>query len=151
MARPAATMHSHAMLTVEKTGGGRCGGVRYRATGTPEFQGLCHCRDCQRLCGGGHVGFLCFASDVVAIEGETLVRRGGGSGRAERHYCPACLSQLFGTSEIMPGKTNIYAGSLDDPAQFTPQFAIFVRSRPPWDSSSRGLPSFETLPPPLSS
>jgi hypothetical protein len=136
------------MLTVGMTGACRCGAVRYRATGAPEFQGLCHCRDCQRLSGSGHVGFICFPSDAVAIEGEMLVRRGiGGSGRAARHYCPACLSQLFGYSEIMPGKTNIYAGSLDDPAQFTPQFAIFVRDRPPWDLSSSGLQCFETLPP----
>jgi hypothetical protein len=145
MACTAPTMHSHAMLT----GGCRCGAVRYRASGTPESQGLCHCRDCQRLSGSGHVGFICLPSEAVTIEGETLVRAGmGGSGRtAERHYCPTCLSQLFGTSEIMPGKTNIYAGSLDDPAQFTPQFAIFVRSRPPWDRSSAGLQCFETLPP----
>ena len=147
MARTAATMHSHAMLTAEMTGGCRCGAVRYRATGTPEFQGLCHCRDCQRLGGGGHVGFICFPSDAVTIEGETLARRGiGGSGRASRHYCPTCLSQLYGLSEIMPDRTNIYAGSLDDLAQFTPQFAIFVRSRPPWDDSSRDLVCYETLP-----
>jgi len=136
-------MHSRVMLT----GGCRCGAVRYRATGAPEFQGLCHCRDCQRLSGGGHVGFICFPRDAVAIDSEILARTGiGGSGRGERHYCPSCLSQLFGASEIMPGKINIYAGSLDEPARFEPQFAIFVRSRPPWDDSSRNLPSFETLP-----
>ena len=147
MARTMATMHSHAMLTARMTGGCRCGAVRYRATGAPDFQGLCHCRDCQRLSGGGHVGFICFPSEAMAIEGETLARQGiGGSGRGARHYCPACLSQLFGTSEIMPGKTNIYAGTLDDLAQFTPQFAIFVRSRPPWDGSSRDLVCYEALP-----
>ena len=137
-------MHSHVMFT----GGCLCGAVRYSAIGTPEFQSLCHCRDCQRLGGGGHVGFICFPSEAVAIEGETLAHKGvGGSGLpADRHYCPTCLSQLFGLSEIIPGKTNIYAGSLDDSTQFQPTFAIFVRSRPPWDTSSAGLQCFETLP-----
>jgi hypothetical protein len=118
------------------TGGCLCGAVRYSATGTPEFQGLCH------------VGFICFPCDAVKIEGETLAHKGvGGSGLpADRHYCPTCLSPLFGMSEIIPGKTNIYAGSLDDSAQFVPTFAIFVRSRPPWDQSSAGLQCFETLP-----
>ena len=51
----------------------------------------------------------------------------------------------------MPGKTNIYAGSLDDNAQFKPSFAIFVRSRPPWDTSSAGLQCYETLPSDVSS
>ena len=95
------------------TGGCLCRAVRYRAAGTPEFQGLCHCCDCQRLSGSGQP--------------------------ADRHYCPSCLSQLFGFSDIMPSKTNVYAGSLDDNTRFKPTFAIFVRSRPPWDKSSAGL------------
>jgi hypothetical protein len=130
------------------TGGCLCGAIRYRATGTPEFQGLCHCRDCQKLSGGGHTGFICFPKEAVAIEGEVLVHQGrGGSGRpADRIYCPSCYSPLFGTSELMPGKINIYAGSLDDPGQFKPQVAIFTRSRQPWDDGSRNLKCYETLP-----
>jgi hypothetical protein len=135
-------------VTGEMTGGCLCGAVRYRAAGTPDFQGLCHCRDCQRLSGGGHVGFMCFPTGRVTIEGQTLAHKGvGGSGQpADRHYCPQCLSQLFGFTDVLPGKTNIYAGSLDDNSQFEPTFAIFVRSRPPWDRSSQSLQCFETLP-----
>ena len=46
----------------------------------------------------------------------------------------------------MPGLINIYAGSLDDTSQFKPQMAIFTRSRPAWDDSSRNLQCFETVP-----
>ena len=46
----------------------------------------------------------------------------------------------------MPGLVNIYAGSLDDTAQFKPQMAIFTRSRPAWDDSSRNLTCYETVP-----
>jgi len=136
------------MTGTTMTGGCLCGTIRYRATGTPEFQGLCHCRDCQKLSGGGHVGFICFPREAVTIEGEVLAHHGkGGSGRpADRLYCPSCLSPLFGTSELMPGKINIYAGSLDDLGQFEPQVAIFTRSRQPWDDGSRNLKCFETLP-----
>jgi hypothetical protein len=131
------------------TGGCLCGAVRYRATGAPGMQGLCHCRNCQKLSGGGRVGFILFPAAAVAIEGETKVTRGpGGSGQpAERHFCPTCCSALFGTSEMMPGKINIYAGSLDDLGQFKPAFAIFTRSRQPWDILPAELPAFETLPP----
>jgi len=137
------------MTTITLTGGCVCGAVRYRATGTPEMQGLCHCRNCQRLGGGGHVGFLCFPLEAVIVEGETRETRGpGGSGQpAERHFCPTCCSALFGLSEMMPGKINIYAGSLDDPGQFKPAFAIFTRSRRPWDLLPADIAAYETLPP----
>jgi hypothetical protein len=144
MARTAPPMHSHAMLT----GRCRCGAVRYRATGTPEFQGLCHCRDCQRLSGGGHVGFICFPEGAVTIEGATRsYGLTGSSGRtATRYSCPTCHSGVFGRADVMPGQINLYAGSLDDTSQFKPQIAIFARSRPAWDMSSQELTCFETVP-----
>jgi hypothetical protein len=46
----------------------------------------------------------------------------------------------------MAGQINLYAGSLDEPARFKPQIAIFVGERPPWDNVSRGLQCFETVP-----
>jgi hypothetical protein len=116
--------------------------------GEPLMQGLCHCRNCQRTSGGGHVGFLCFPASAVKIEGKTRsYTRSGGSGRpASRHACPVCLSVVYGTAEVMPGQINFYAGSLDRPALFKPQIAIFVRERPPWDDASRNLQCFETVP-----
>jgi hypothetical protein len=131
------------------TGGCLCGALRYRAEGEPKSQGLCHCRNCQRLSGGGHVGWLCFPESAVTIEGATLAyATTGGSGRtATRYSCPACGSIVYGRSEAMPGLANLYAGSLDDTAQFKPQMAIFTCSRPAWDQSSRDLACFETLPP----
>jgi hypothetical protein len=47
----------------------------------------------------------------------------------------------------MSGQINLYAGSLDDTSQFQPRIAIFTRSRPAWDMSSRQLRCFETVPP----
>ena len=130
------------------TGGCLCGALRYRAEGEPLFQGLCHCRNCQRTSGGGHVGFVCFAEDAVAVDGETRSYAStGGSGRtATRFSCPTCLSIVYGTAEVMPGLINIYAGSLDDTSQFKPHVAIFTRSLPVWDDSSRGLVCYETVP-----
>lgn len=131
------------------TGGCLCGAVRYWTAAAPELQGLCHCRSCQRLSGGGHVGFLCFPREAVTVEGGVKVYAStGGSGLpAERHFCSICCGALFGFSEVIPGKINIYAGSLDDPSRFAPQLAIFTASRAPWDRGSIGLPSFATLPP----
>ena len=131
-----------------RAGGCLCGALRWRAEGEPLLQGLCHCRNCQRLSGGGHVGFICFPEEAANVEGETRSYGvTGGSGRlATRYSCPTCHAIVFGRSEVIPGKINFYAGSLDDASLFEPTMAIFVRTRPPWDDSSRGLACYDTLP-----
>jgi hypothetical protein len=130
------------------TGRCACGALSYRAEGEPVVQGFCHCKSCQRTSGGGHVGFLTFAEDAVTIEGERRpYMRPGGSGRnASRFACPVCHSVVYGTAEVMPGKVNLYAGSLDDSSCFKPTMAIFVAERPPWDDVSRDLTCFATVP-----
>jgi hypothetical protein len=84
----------------------------------------------------------------VAVEGATRSYSvTGGSGRtATRYFCPTCHSGVFGQAEVMAGQINLYAGSLDDTAQFRPQIAIFTRSRPAWDTSSQELTCHETVP-----
>jgi hypothetical protein len=126
-----------------------CGALRFRAEGQPVAQGLCHCRDCQRLAGASHVGFMAFPESAVSIEGETRsYSRTGSSGKtATRYGCVGCGGVIFGRAEVVPGIVNLYAGALDDTAQFKPEFAIFVRSRPSWDTSSTRLLCFETLSP----
>jgi hypothetical protein len=133
---------------IERTGGCVCGALRWRATGEPMLQGLCHCRSCQRISGSGHVGWIAFPQASVTVTGTTRsASRIGGSGRtATRFSCPACLAVIYGTAEVMPGMINLYAGSLDDPAQFQPTIAVFVGERPPWDDTSRGLICYDTVP-----
>ncbi|MFI4999871.1 MAG: GFA family protein [Reyranellales bacterium] len=125
-----------------------CGALRYEAHGKPLMQGFCHCRNCQRISGSGHVGFICLSESAVTVRGETQSYGavGGSGATATRYSCPTCHSTVFGRAEVMPGMINLYAGSLDDPSLFKPQVAIFVRSRPAWDDVSRGLPCYETAP-----
>jgi len=134
------------------TGGCQCGALRYRAEGEARLQGLCHGRNCQRLSGGGHVGWLCFPETTVTVEGKThsYATTGGSGSTATRFSCPTCRSIVYGTAEVMSGLINIYAGSLDDTSKFKPTMAIFTRSRPAWDDSSRNLQCFETVPQPPS-
>lgn len=130
------------------TGACACGALRWSAEGEPLTQGLCHCRTCQRISGSGHVGWITFPERAVTITGATrAIRRTGGSGRtAMRFSCPTCNSNVYGTAEVISGRINLYAGSLDDPSQFKPTIAIFVSERPAWDDVSRELKCFETVP-----
>lgn len=55
----------------------------------PLFQGLCHCRNRQRISGAGHVGFICFAEDAVTVVGETRSYAATGGSGAIAHAIPA--------------------------------------------------------------
>jgi hypothetical protein len=131
------------------TGGCLCARVRYEAAGNPLFAVLCHCRDCQRASGTGHVPVMGMPGSSFTVRGETksyTVRH--TSGRSSiRHFCPTCGSLLFGTSEVAPDAVSIYVGTLDEPSVFQPKAVLFKRDRYGWDVTAGVLSEFETMPP----
>jgi hypothetical protein len=131
------------------TGGCLCGAVRYQAEGEPLFALHCHCRDCQRASGTGHVPIMGMPQPLFRVTGETrsYAVTGSSGHKAIRNFCPRCGSLLFGTPEVAPHVVTLYAGSLDDPTVFKPQFAQFARSRPAWDRMAAPLREFDTVPP----
>ncbi len=131
------------------TGGCLCGAVRYQAAGNPLWAVLCHCRDCQRLSGTGHVPVMGMSKSSFTASGETrsYTVRGTSGGRATRHFCPTCGSLLFGTTEVAPDAVSIYVGTLDEPSVFQPEAVLFKRDRHGWDVVAGALAEFETMPP----
>jgi len=131
------------------TGGCLCGAVRYQAEGNPTFAVLCHCRDCQRASGTGHVPVMGMPKASFSVRGETrsYALRGSSGLSSIRHFCPICGSLLFGTPEVVPDAVSIYVGSLDDPWVFKPEAVLFNRDRHDWDIVTGGLAEFEGLPP----
>ena len=129
-----------------RTGGCLCGALRYEARGEPLYAGYCYCRDCQKASGSAFIGFLGFEPGRVKVTGETRQHRSpaASGGTAVRNFCATCNSMVFGGHEQTG--VNIYAGSLDDGALFTPRVAIFTRDRPHWAHVPEGLKQFETLP-----
>ncbi len=135
---------------MKATGGCLCGAVRYEIDGEPIFAGHCHCSDCRKATGTGHVSVTALPRSAVKVTGET---RGysvtGDSGQPfTRNFCPVCGSLIFGESATMPGMMTITAGTLDDPSAFEPQMVIYTKSRPAWDRIDSGLPEFEGMPAP---
>ena len=119
---------------MKASGGCLCGAVHYEIDGDPVFAGHCHCRDCQKATGTGHVSVMGLPRDAVKVTGETRAFTvTGESGQPyTRHFCPTCGSLVFGVSPGRPGMINVTAGSLDDASAFEPQFSIYTRSRPAW-------------------
>jgi hypothetical protein len=132
------------------TGGCLCNSVRYECSAEPVWSGNCHCRDCQRLSGGGYVSTFFVPEDSVIITGVVKYydKEGDSGHRVRRAFCPTCGSQIFGKPEIVPGVLGIRAGSLDNPELYHPTMDIYTASAQHWDFMNPDLPKFPQLPPP---
>jgi len=139
-------------MKIPFTGGCACGAIRYECNAAPIMMLKCHCRDCQRLTGGGFVPALLVPAEAFRLTRGQLrynltpsIRRG----KHKRGFCPECGSRITGgefEGEESPF-VGILAGSLDDPSWFQSQMDIFVSDAKPWDQMDPAIPKFEQYPP----
>jgi hypothetical protein len=134
---------------VAASGGCLCGAVRFSVKGRPIRMAQCHCRDCQRASGTGHMSNAIFNEADVAITGTTAsyASTADSGNTLTRHFCPTCGSRLYLTSSARPGMIVMAAGAFDDSGWFDPQVVLFTKSRPTWDITTNDVPSFEAMPP----
>ena len=123
-------------------GGCACGAIRYEASAASRFQVQCHCRKCQRCTGTGHAAKLGFSGDSVALQGElTFHTQLADSGsQVSRGFCPTCGSPVMAKNSGVPDLRFIHAASLDDPALFKPESAVWTSAAQPWDEIDPDLP-----------
>lgn len=132
------------------TGHCLCGAVSYTLKAPPVRMAQCHCKDCQRASGTGHMSLAFFKEDDVRIEGETgshAVTADSGNVNT-RHFCPRCGSRVFGRNSARPGIVGIAVGCVDDNDWFEPQAVVYAAKRPAWDATSTQVPNFDAMPPP---
>ena len=122
-------------MTQTMTGGCACGAVRYEARGPVAFAFNCHCRKCQRATGGGHASAFAVDRANITLTGEVRQFAQPSDSGAMTHagFCPACGSPILSRTERFPDRVYLYAATLDDPARFAPQFAVFADAAQPWD------------------
>lgn len=126
-----------------------CGAVRINVNGVPVRMAQCHCTDCQRASGTGHMSNAIFNEADVTITGETksfTVTTDNGNAYA-RHFCPACGARMFAVNSGRPGMILVAVGVLDDSSWFEPEVVLYTRSRPHWDITTDAVPNYETAPP----
>ena len=130
------------------SGGCLCGALRYEARAEPLNMGHCYCGDCRKASGSGFIPFMGFAAPALTISGPTrqTVTPSARGTPSTRNFCAKCSSLVFGGVQGTSDSFTIYAGSLDDPAGFKPQIAIFTAGRPDWAAIPAGLTVFEGLP-----
>ena len=87
------------------TGQCQCGAVSYTIAAPPLTMGQCHCKDCQRVTGTGHISLARFNRSDVTIEGttKTFAVKADSGNINTRHFCPDCGSRLFGENSALSG------------------------------------------------
>lgn len=125
------------MIATENIDGGcSCGDVRYRLTAAPLIVHCCHCTSCQRETGSAFALNAMIESQFVEnLKAEPqlqMIPSESGSGQkiARCANCKVAVwSHYSGSCELTKF---IRVGTLDNPAQYSPDVHIFTRSKHPW-------------------
>jgi len=132
------------------TGGCQCGKVRYEIDAAPAMSAHCHCRDCQKATGTGHLTAALFPRAAVHVTGEMkgYTSKGDSGQDVTRFFCPNCGSRILTQPAVMPDMTIVAVGSLDDPnAIGDVGMALYAKHRNRWDHVHPSVQSFEAMPP----
>ncbi|HXO07548.1 MAG TPA: GFA family protein [Solirubrobacteraceae bacterium] len=132
-------------MSAEREGQCACGRVRYRMKSEPMFVHCCHCLNCQRQTGSAFaINLLIEAARVDMLrEAPQPVDAPRDDGSVQRIFrCPVCEVALF-SEYTTPELWFVRAGTLDDPADVTPDVHIFTRSKVGWVTIGRETPAFE--------
>jgi hypothetical protein len=108
----------------------------------------CHCKDCQKLSGTGHLSLLAIPEAGFRLSGELkfFEKKGGSGNNVSLGFCPECGSNILGKPQQLAGVVAIAAGSLDDTSLFKPTAEIFTASAPAWDTFAEGTHKFLGFP-----
>jgi hypothetical protein len=116
---------------MEVTGGCVCGGTRYVLKSRPFALIDCHCIDCRRSAGAPYVTWGSVPrEDLVVTIGEP--RKIAHANRL-RSFAACCGTHLFFEDTKDSDTIDVTIASLDDPAAFAPQKAIWLEDKLPWD------------------
>ena len=118
-----------------------CGQIRWISPGPILWAGHCHCESCRRACSAPFTSFFGVPRDTVEWSGTPSVHKTSG-GRVQRGFCGTCGSQMFYRNDIWPDECHLYAATLDDPSQFSPQAHYHYAERLPWVSITDDLPKY---------
>jgi hypothetical protein len=126
------------------TGGCVCGGARYALKSRPFALIDCHCIDCRRSAGAPYVTWGSVPrEDLVVTRGEP--RKIAHANRI-RSFAACCGTHLFFEDSKDSDAIDVTIASLDDPAPFAPQKAIWLEDKLPWVTLDESLPMFQKTP-----
>lgn len=119
-----------------------CGRTSFAYRGEVRWACYCHCDDCRRNCAAPVVGWFGVPVENFRWTGEPPQTYESSEG-VRRHFCATCGSPMGFEADHYPGGMHLYAASLDDPADFKPNFHVNYESRLPWLLIEDDLPKYD--------
>ena len=118
-----------------RKGGCLCGAVSYRISGTEGMFIRCHCSDCRRISGGGHLPQLVVQRAAVTVQGPVQTYRwpSDSGNEVEVGFCPTCGCALYKATTMMPERMAITVGTLEDSTDLTDPRVVHAEGRMAWD------------------
>lgn len=123
-------------------GGCRCGAVRVRARGHPDYVIYCHCSDCRRSSGAPVSLFVGYRTEQVANE-RGVTKLYESSPGVSRSFCGDCGTPLSYQDERLPREIYVPIGVFDAPEAFEPEMHDWVSQRLGWLDISDDLPRYQ--------
>jgi hypothetical protein len=121
-------------------GGCLCGGVRFRAAGTPRWIAWCHCQSCRRHTGAPASVFVAFEAAAVEVTQGAITRFESSPG-VRRGFCARCGSTLTCQSQTRADELHVHVGAFDAATELAPAFHIFPEEKLPWLHLAEPVPS----------
>lgn len=131
------------------TGGCYCGALRYAANGDFLAKGMCFCRECRHISGGGaNIILGMSAAGFTYTSGEPgQFKRDDFEGSVTRDFCTNCGTHILTRSPRVEGAVLIKVGSLDDQDVYgMPNMAVYCCEKKPYHVIPDGVASFDKFP-----
>jgi len=131
-----------------RTGGCRCGAIRYTLSAQPLATRLCWCRDCQYWALGNAAVNIMVPRAAVTVTGAVahFDSQADSGNRMRRSFCAHCGTQVFSESSGNALNMVIRVGTLDDASDIKPTVVIWTDSAPAWVHIDPDLQAFPRQP-----
>jgi len=136
---------AEAQTEEKRTGGCRCGGVRYELRGKPLWVAHCHCRDCRRSTGAPFLTWSGWRPEAVSWTTIAPAPYRSSQG-VTRSFCPACGTPIAFTGERWPNEIHVLVGTLDDPGSLEPRAHTYWSEKLPFIHIADKLKKFAKTP-----